>query len=134
MIRAGAQLLVDLRAETLPTRYKVPVAHFPLEDGAPGQEEIILEAASRIREAVQAGQKVGIFCQAGVSRTAAVGIAYLMLEGESLAEATAHLRSARPQALPAMGLWHSLEEIERRLISTSASSETSFSSDIEASL
>ncbi|MCL8208039.1 MAG: dual specificity protein phosphatase family protein [Actinomycetia bacterium] len=114
MIEAGATRLVDLRAETRPPRYRVPVDHFPLEDLVEGQEEIIWRAARRVQELVAAGETVGVYCQAGVSRTAAVAIAYLMLEGMDLPTATGFLRSRRPAALPALGLWKSLEVLARR--------------------
>lgn len=115
MIRAGATRLIDLRAETRPPRYEVPVEHFPLEDLVEGQEEVIGRAAERVRELVGRGETVGVYCQAGVSRTAAVAIAYLMLEGMDLAGATRYLRSCRPAAMPAVGLWKSLEVLAQRM-------------------
>jgi protein-tyrosine phosphatase len=58
-----------------------------------------------------AGVTVGVYCQAGISRTSTVAIACLMLGGESLNEAARAVRQARPQAMPAPELWHSLERI-----------------------
>jgi protein-tyrosine phosphatase len=115
MIRAGATRLIDLRAETRPPRYDVPVEHFPLEDLVEGQEDLIGQAARRIRELVAQGETVGVYCQAGVSRTAAVAIAYLMLEGMDLAAATRVVRSRRPAAMPAVGLWKSLQILAQRM-------------------
>jgi hypothetical protein len=44
-----------------------------------------------------------------------VAIAYLMLGGASLRASCDLVRSVRPQAMPALELWHSLEAIERKL-------------------
>lgn len=54
---------------------------------------------------------VGIYCQAGMSRTSAVAIAYLLLRGMPLTAASTRVRAARPQAMPAVELWHSLERL-----------------------
>lgn len=110
MIRAGAHVLLDLRAEATPPAYVVPVEHFPLQDLAAGQQDVLDAAARRVKALVDAGATVGIYCHAGVSRTAAVAMAYLMLEGEeSLDAARRRLAACRPRALPAVGLWRDLE-------------------------
>jgi protein-tyrosine phosphatase len=118
MVAGGVDHLVDLRAEATPGNSPTPVDHIPIEDLARDQDEPILTAARRVKELADAGVVVGVYCQAGVSRTAAVAIAYLMLEGMSLDEATERLRDCRPNALPALGLWRSLEAIETRLYPT----------------
>jgi protein-tyrosine phosphatase len=115
MVAQGVAHLIDLRAESTPGASSTPVDHIPIEDLARDQDDHIMEAARRVKELADAGVSVGIYCQAGVSRTAAVAIAYLMLEGLSLDDATARLRECRPSALPALGLWRSLEAIETSL-------------------
>lgn len=115
MVAAGAVRLVDLRAETTPPRFDVPVDHYPIEDLLGGQDDRILDAARHVRGLATAGVPVGVYCQAGVSRTATVAIAYLMLAGDSLADATARVRAVRPQALPALELYRSLQELEHRI-------------------
>lgn len=115
MMQAGATRLLDLRGEVTPPRYRVPVEHFPLEDLRYGQHEMLLAAARRVHQAVSAGETVGIYCQAGVSRTAAVAILYLMLQGMSRSEATRTVTERRPQALPAVLLEQSLVELEEEL-------------------
>jgi protein-tyrosine phosphatase len=115
MVASGVGHLVDLRAEATPANSPTPVDHIPIEDLARDQDGPILRAALRVKELADSGVVVGVYCQAGVSRTAAVAIAYLMLEGMSLDDATARLRECRPNALPALGLWRSLEAIESRL-------------------
>jgi len=106
-----ASYLIDLRAETKPPRLPITIEHFPIEDLMPGQEDVILAAAQRVRELTGQGLTVGIYCQAGVSRTSTVAIAYLVLGGVPLADALAHVRRIRPQAMPALELWHSLERL-----------------------
>jgi hypothetical protein len=115
MVAVGAQRLVDLRAETSPPRLAVPIDHFPIADLEPGQDELILAAARHVLSLASADTVVGLYCQAGLSRTSAVAIAYLMLGGASLRAAYDLVQAARPQARPALELWHSLEAIEIQL-------------------
>lgn len=115
MVTAGAQRLVDLRAETRPPRLAVPIDHFPIADLEPGQDDLILAAARQVRSLARGGTVVGLYCQAGLSRTSAVAIAYLMLGGASLRAAYDQVQAVRPQARPALELWHSLEAIEIQL-------------------
>jgi hypothetical protein len=112
MVTAGAQRLVDLRGETSPPRLTVPVDHFPLMDLEPGQDDLIMAAGQHVLSLASAGTVVGLYCQAGLSRTSTVAIAYLMLGGASLPAACERVRAVRPQARPALELWHSLEGIE----------------------
>jgi hypothetical protein len=115
MVAAGAQRLVDLRAETSPPRLAVPIDHFPIADLEPGQDEQILAAARHVLSLASGGIVVGLYCQAGLSRTSAVAIAYVMLGGASLRAACHQVQAVRPQARPALELWHSLEAIEIQL-------------------
>lgn len=114
MVAAGAQRLVDLRGETRPPGLPVPIDHFPIIDLEPGQDELIERAAARVAALAAAGTTVGVYCQAGISRTATVAIAYLLLGGATLDEATAAVRRARPQAMPALELRRSLERLAAR--------------------
>lgn len=111
MVRAGAERLIDLRAETKPPGLPVPIDHFPIIDLEPDQDEVILAAARHLAALAEAGVPVGLYCQAGISRTATVAIAYLMVRGKPLDEANRTLRRARPQAMPAIELWRSLERL-----------------------
>lgn len=115
MVAAGAHRLVDLRGETSPPRLTVPVDHFPIMDLEPGQDELIMAAGRYVLSLASGGTVVGLYCQAGLSRTSTVAIAYLMLGGTSLRAACDLVRAVRPQARPALELWHSLEAIEIRL-------------------
>jgi hypothetical protein len=115
MVAAGAQRLVDLRGETSPPRLAVPVDHFPIMDLEPGQDELIMAAARHVLSLASTGTVVGLYCQAGLSRTSAVAIAYLMLGGIPLPAACELVQAVRPQARPALELWHSLEGIETQL-------------------
>ena len=114
MVAAGAERLVDLRGETRPPGLPVPIDHFPLIDLEPGQDEVIAQAAAHVAALARAGTRVGVYCQAGISRTAAVAIAYLVLGGAALDDAPATVRRARPQAMPALELRRSLERLAAR--------------------
>ena len=111
MVAAGVERLVDLRGETRPPGLPVPIDHFPIIDLEPGQDELIARAAAHVAALARAGTRVGVYCQAGISRTAAVAIAYLVLRGAPLDEATAAVRRARPHAMPAPELQRSLERL-----------------------
>jgi protein-tyrosine phosphatase len=115
MVTAGAQRLVDLRGETKPPGLPIPIDHHPIMDLEPGQDELILNAARHVASLAGAGLTIGVYCQAGISRTSTVAIAYLLLGGMPLQEASRTLRSVRPQAMPAVELWESLERIEVQL-------------------
>lgn len=115
MAAAGAHRLVDLRSETTPPRLDITIHHHPLTDLMDDQDDLILAAATHVHDLVTGGTCLGVYCMAGVSRTSTVAIAYLMLRGHSLSEATDEVRRVRPQALPAMQLWRSLERLARRL-------------------
>jgi hypothetical protein len=114
MVAAGAERLVDLRGETRPPGLPVPIDHFPIIDLEPGQDELIARAAAHVAALARMGTRVGVYCQAGISRTAAVAIAYLVLGGATLDGATATVRRVRPQAMPALELMRSLERLAAR--------------------
>jgi hypothetical protein len=99
MVAAGADRLVDLRGETRPPGLPVPIDHFPIMDLEPGQDEVILAAARHIAGLAEQGVTVGLYCQAGISRTSTVAIAYLLVRGVPLEEANRAVREARPQAM-----------------------------------
>jgi protein-tyrosine phosphatase len=93
----------------------VPIDHFPIMDLEPGQDEVILAAGRHLAALADDGVTVGLYCQAGISRTSAVAIAYLLVRGTPLEEASRAVRQARPQAMPALELWRSLERIAANL-------------------
>jgi predicted protein tyrosine phosphatase len=116
MAGAGATRLVDLRNEGRPPKYGfIEVDWEPIEDLIPNQDHLILKAGKHVDKLISDGEIVGIYCQAGVSRTAAVAIVYLMLNGMNLEDANATVRAARPSALPALSLWRSLERLEPQI-------------------
>jgi hypothetical protein len=114
MVAAGAERLVDLRGETRPPGLPVPIDHFPIMDLEPDQDQLIAAAAAHVAALARAGTRVGVYCQAGISRTAAVAIAYLLLGGATLDEATATVRAVRPHAMPAPDLQRSLRRLAAR--------------------
>ena len=118
MVAAGAERLVDLRGETTPPRLPIPIDHFPIMDLEPDQDDLIAQAAAHIAALAKAGTRVGVYCQAGISRTSTVAIAYLLLGGATLESATSTVRSVRPQAMPALELRRSLERLVARANTT----------------
>jgi protein-tyrosine phosphatase len=118
MVANGAERLVDLRGEVKPPRLDVPIDHFPIIDLEPDQDELIAQAAAHVAALAKAGTRVGVYCQAGISRTSTVAIAYLLLGGATLEDATSTVRRVRPQAMPAHELRRSLERLARRLGTT----------------
>ena len=115
MVTAGAGRLVDLRGETRPPGLPVPIDHFPIMDLEGGQEDLILAAARHVAAQAETGLVTGVYCQAGISRTSTVAIAYLLIRGQSLEAAHRQVHRVRPQAMPALELWRSLEHIEQQL-------------------
>ncbi len=128
MAGAGATRLVDLRNEGRPPKYGfIEVDWEPIEDLIPNQDHLILKAGKHVDKLIAEGEVVGIYCQAGVSRTAAVAIVYLMLNGLSLEDANTKVREARPSALPALSLWRSLERLEPQIAEERAAAEAAAS-------
>jgi hypothetical protein len=119
-VEAGAERLVDLRGETGPPGLPVHIDHFPILDLEPGQDELIVQAAAHVASLGEASTRVGVYYQAGISRTATIAIAYLVLRAATLATATATAmaRFIRPQAAPAVELRESLERIAAAAQST----------------
>lgn len=117
MVTAGAGRLVDLRGETKPPGLPIPIDHFPIMDLEGGQEDLILAAARHVAAQAEAGVVTGVYCQAGISRTSTVAIAYLMVRGQSLEAASRQVHAVRPQAMPALELWRSLEHLGTQLAS-----------------
>ncbi len=124
MVAAGAERLVDLRGETKPPRLPIPIDHFPIIDLEPDQDDLIAQAAAHIAALAKAGTRVGVYCQAGISRTSTVAIAYLLLGGATLEDATNTVRRVRPQAMPALELRRSLERIVARASAALANTGT----------
>ena len=124
MVAAGAQRLVDLRGETRPPGLPVPIDHFPIMDLEPDQDDLIAQAAAHIAALARAGTRVGVYCQAGISRTSTVAIAYLLHGGATLEGATSTVRRVRPQAMPALELRRSLERLVARANTQEAANTT----------
>ncbi|KAI6196778.1 Dual specificity phosphatase domain containing protein [Aphelenchoides besseyi] len=69
-----------------------------------------------IREAVDGGGSVLIHCNAGVSRSAALGISYLMRYHQlTFAEALQQVKSVRPAVRPNDGFHRQLQEYEKEI-------------------
>ena len=77
-------------------------------------EALIRAGAAEVAAAGGAtGGGVLVHCVAGMSRSAAVVVAYLVLHGgRSLVEAMGEVKTARPAAHPNAGFWEALRRIE----------------------
>lgn len=74
----------------------------------------LVDAADLIHEEVSRGGRVLVHCVAGVSRSPALVLAYLVRHcGMALREAFLHVRAARPSARPNSGFFSQLIEFER---------------------
>ncbi|XP_028313951.1 dual specificity protein phosphatase 18-like [Gouania willdenowi] len=74
------------------------------------------EVSDRIEETRRSGGRVLVHCNAGVSRSAALCLAYLMKHcGMTLLEAHTLLRSCRPIVRPNYGFWKQLIRFEMDL-------------------
>ncbi|XP_013867541.1 dual specificity protein phosphatase 18 [Austrofundulus limnaeus] len=74
------------------------------------------EVADKIRSTAEGGGRVLVHCNAGVSRSAALCMAYLMKHsGVTLLEAHGWVKSCRPIARPNPGFWKQLVQYEAEL-------------------
>ena len=80
----------------------VPVLHVPIADCEPGLVAHIEAAVAFVRAHIREGA-VLIHCGAGLSRSAALAIAYLVACGMSLPEAESLLKRRRREACPYPG-------------------------------
>ncbi|XP_037537055.1 dual specificity protein phosphatase 18 [Nematolebias whitei] len=90
----------------------LPVSDTPL---APLREHFG-EVADQIRSTAEGGGRVLVHCNAGVSRSAALCMAYLMKHrGVTLLEAHGWVRGCRPLVRPNPGFWRQLVQYEAEL-------------------
>lgn len=79
--------------------------------------EVVRSSAKWIGEVIDAGGKVLVHCNAGVSRSAVIVIAYLMIkQGMSLEDALAKAKAARKQVRPNEGFMEQLQELQAALL------------------
>lgn len=77
---------------------------------------ILPEIVESIDAVVVAGGKCLVHCQAGISRSAALVLAYLVNKSKmSLDDAFDHLRERRPVASPNLHFWSELQRYEHML-------------------
>ncbi|XP_043095012.1 dual specificity protein phosphatase 18 [Puntigrus tetrazona] len=95
----------------------VEYVHVPVaDDPESGLGDYFDSVADEIRRVGDGDGRVLLHCKAGVSRSAALCLAYLMKHRRlTLAEAHALLRSLRPIVRPNGGFWRQLIEYEHRL-------------------
>uniref|UniRef100_A0A672GVU9 Zgc:153044 n=1 Tax=Salarias fasciatus TaxID=181472 RepID=A0A672GVU9_SALFA len=72
--------------------------------------------ADRIQSTAERSGRTLVHCNAGVSRSAALCMAYLMKHGDAtLLEAHGRVKACRPVARPNRGFWRQLVQYEREL-------------------
>uniref|UniRef100_A0A1A8NK99 Dual specificity phosphatase 21 n=1 Tax=Nothobranchius rachovii TaxID=451742 RepID=A0A1A8NK99_9TELE len=95
----------------------VEYVHIPVSDSplSPLRDHFS-EVADKIQVTTESGGRVLVHCNAGVSRSVALCIAYLMKHrGVTLLEAHGWVRSCRPIARPNSGFWKQLVQYETEL-------------------
>ena len=78
----------------------------------PNLDFILADAARTVRALRKEGKTVLVHCVAAQSRTTAVAIAYAMLLGQSLGDATTAVKRALPSSRPNIGFRQALERLE----------------------
>ncbi|XP_046392359.1 dual specificity protein phosphatase 14-like [Ischnura elegans] len=120
----GVTCVVTAAAELPPLPLGPPVedsVRLALRDSPGDCIESLFDAVADKVDAVRAkGGRTLVHCVAGVSRSAALCLAYLMkYEGMTLRKAFVHLRSRRPAVRPNTGFFRQLIAYERRLFGRS---------------
>ena len=94
-------------------QHRVNYKYIPLEDSP--QQDLLLNLQSAfafIDSAMDAGQKVLVHCAAGVSRSASIVIAYLMLKHNiTFQQAFTHVQKRRPIINPNPGFMRQLSAL-----------------------
>lgn len=121
----GVTCVVTAAAELPPLPLGPPVEdslRLALRDSPGDSIETLFDAVADKVDAVRArGGRTLVHCVAGVSRSAALCLAYLMkYERMTLRKAFVHLRSKRPSVRPNTGFFRQLIAYERRLFGRSS--------------
>lgn len=114
VINLAPELIVDtpLPSNPKPIYLRIPV----LDKGHVDLKQFFDETCDLMEDVRQSGGKTLVHCVAGVSRSAAICVAYLMkYEKMSLKEAFKHVKLARPQIRPNCGFFRQLMAYELEL-------------------
>lgn len=113
--RVGITLIVNATVTLAPAVHPgVACVRVPVSDLPSARIDCHFESVSRLIH--ENGGKTLIHCAAGVSRSPALVMAYLMrFKGNTLRQAHALVRDRRPNIRPNRGFWEQLLEYERRL-------------------
>uniref|UniRef100_A0A3Q2ZT44 Zgc:153044 n=1 Tax=Kryptolebias marmoratus TaxID=37003 RepID=A0A3Q2ZT44_KRYMA len=109
--------VTETKSSSPPPPPGVEYVHIPVSDTplSPLRDHFS-EVADKIRSTAEGGGRVLVHCNAGVSRSAALCMAYLMKHrGVTLMEAHGWVRSCRPIVRPNPGFWKQLIQYEAEL-------------------
>ena len=99
----------------LPSTIEHIVLHLK-DNNSGGLLEVLEEVVARVEEVVEGGAGVLVHCQAGLSRSPAVVVAYLVRwRGMGVEEALALVREGRPRARPRETLMEELHTYHSRV-------------------
>jgi dual specificity MAP kinase phosphatase len=118
LLRKGIDSDVNMRIEFDDAAHGLDLTHYcylPTVDDDPISTEYFEKGIAFIRERIAAGGKVYIHCTAGVGRAPSMAAAYLMAEGQTLDEALAIIREARPFIKPTPVQMEALKAFEQSL-------------------
>jgi len=113
IISCAAEIPLD---QALCDRLNITGLHWPLEDRADERDALsahLVQYCGVVQRELASGGRVLLHCAAGVSRSVAVAIGFLMLErGKSLGEAYAMVKERRPCIAPNAGFLLALAALD----------------------
>jgi predicted protein tyrosine phosphatase len=107
---AGITSVLKLTHSSIGVEDGFTVMELPFPDGWLIPDGYLRRGLDFVRDQEAQGNSVLIMCAAGISRSAAFTLGYLVERGYDLHEAFEHLRTCRPAISPHPSLWISLLE------------------------
>ena len=109
----GVKRIVNVAKEIRCFHAEFEYLHLELDDDPDEPIERVFEEVCKFIEEAKRGDSVFVHCQAGISRSVTVCIAFLILRRKmSLRDAYLIVKEARPIAGPNIGFWKSLQQLD----------------------